>query len=110
MKSKYKKAVEVLEFYQELYGEALVKIIGKANRHILINLTDGMVAGLPQPATLLSKKVWSVPILLTAKTGATGEVGVIFVDDETEEVLGATDPSTVMHNAEMLIDEKIEMA
>jgi len=110
MKSKYKKTAELLGFYQQLYGEAIVKIIGKANRHILMNLTDGMVAGLPQPATLLNKKVWSVPILLTAKTGATGEVGVIFIDDENHDVLGATDTSMVMHNAEMLINEKVEVA
>ena len=109
MKSKYKKAADRLGYYQQLYGDAIVKVIAKANHHILINLTDGMVAGVPQPATMHNRKVWSVPILLATKTGATGEVGVIFVDGDTHEVLGATDTPTVMHNAEMLVDEKAIM-
>ena len=109
MKSKYEKAVDRLDHLQQLYGDAIIEVIGKANHHILMNLTDGLVAGVPQPAAIYDRKVWSVPILLSPKTGATGEVGVIFVDGDTHEVLGATDTPTVMHNAEMLVDEKAIM-
>jgi len=110
MKSKYTRAAEQLDRYKRLYGDSIVKVIGKANHHILMNLTAGMVAGLPQLAAIQNRKVWSVPILLAAKTGATGEIGVIFVDAENQEVLGATDSETVMLNAEMLINEKVELA
>jgi hypothetical protein len=40
MKSKYKKAADRLAYLQQLYGDAIIEVIGKANHHILMNLTD----------------------------------------------------------------------
>lgn len=110
MTRKYQQALDRLNSFKKLYGERIVAIIGKANRFIFLNLTDGMVAGLPQPATMNGHKVWIVPILLSAKTGIASEVGVIFIDDETHEVSGATDREIVMQNAETFIYEETEMA
>lgn len=69
-----------------------------------------MVAGLPQPATIDGKKIWSVPILLASTREVNTEIGVIFIDEETQEIIGATDTPIVMRNAEALIHEKIEVA
>ena len=75
-----------------------------------MNLTDAMVAGLPQPANLNGKKIWSVPILLSSKATIATEIGVIFIDDENQQVIGATDNSLVMQNAETLLYEQAEVA
>ena len=110
MDSKYQLALDRLNSLKKLYGEHIVKIIAKTNHRIFINLTDAMVAGVPQPAMINEKKIWSVPIVLTSRGTAPTEIGVIFVDDETQEVIGATDTSTVMQDAEALIYETVEVA
>jgi len=110
MTRKYQQALDRLNSFKKRYGGKIVTIIGKANRFIFLNLTDGMVAGLPQPATINGNKVWSVPILLSAKLGIAAEIGVIFIDDETPEVIGATDSEIVMQNAEAFAYEETELA
>jgi len=110
MDLKYQLALDRLNSFKKLYGDQIVKIIGKANHYIFINLTDAMVAGVPQPANINEKKIWSVPIVLTSRATAPTEIGVIFIDDKTQEVIGATDTPTVMQNAEALIYEIAEVA
>jgi hypothetical protein len=107
---KYRKALETLNRYKQIYGEKITKIIGLANHYILLNLTDGLVAGLPQPAQINGDKVWSVPILLSAKYLHNEEVGVIFIDETRNEVLGATENSIIMRNIEMLMHDETELA
>ena len=110
MEHKYQRALDLLNKFKMLYGEKIVKIIGIANHYIFMNLTDAMVAGLPQPANMNGKKIWSIPILLSSKLAVSTEIGVIFIDDATQEVIGATDSSIVMQNAETLLYERFEVA
>jgi len=109
LKSKYQRALDRLNSFKRLYGEKVVKIMGIANQHIFLTLTDGMTAGVPQPVDMNGKKIWSVPILLASNKNITIEIGMIFIDDETLEISGVTDHETVMQNAETLIYEETEM-
>ena len=102
MNAKYQRALDLLNSFKTRYGEKIVKIIAIANHYIFMNLTDAMVAGLPQPAILDGKKIWSIPILLSSRVGISTEIGVIFIEDETQEIIGATENSVVMQNAESL--------
>ncbi|MBC8183603.1 hypothetical protein H8E88_21130 [candidate division KSB1 bacterium] len=109
MDSKYQRALDQLNSFKRLYGSKVVKIMGIANQHIFLTLTDGMTAGVPQPANMNGKKIWSVPILLSSNKNSATEIGVIFIDDETKKIIGATDRETVMQNAFTLNYEETEM-
>ncbi len=109
MESKYQRAIDQLNIFKRLYGGKVVKIMGLANQHIFLTLTDGMTAGVPQPANTNGKKIWSVPILLSSNKKTNTQIGVIFIDDETLEIIGVTDRKTVIQNAETLIYEEAEM-
>ena len=109
MDSKYQQALDLLNSFKRLYGGKVVKIMGLANQHIFLTLSDGMTAGVPQPANMNGKKIWSVPILLSSNKNTATEIGVIFIDDETQRIIGVTDRETVMQNAEALIYEETEM-
>jgi len=109
MEQKYQRALDLLNSFKRFYGEKIVRIIGAANHYIFMHLTDSMVAGLPQPANINGKKIWSVPILLSSNVAISTEIGVIFVDDETQKIIGATDNSIVMKNAETLLYEKTDV-
>jgi hypothetical protein len=109
MDLKYEGALDRLNSFQRLYGAKVVKIIGVANQHIFLTLTDGMTAGIPQPANMYDQKIWSVPILLSSKQNTAIEIGVIFIDDKTKEIIGTTDRETVMQNADVLSYDESEM-
>lgn len=109
MESKYQRALDRLNSFKRLYGGKVVKIMGIANQHIFLTLTDGMTAGVPQPVNMNGKKIWSVPILLSSDRTTPTEIGMIFIDDENYEIIGVTDRETVMQNAETLLYEATEM-
>jgi len=107
---KFKMAQQALNRFEKLYGEQVLKIFSVANGFISRELTDGMVAGVPQRAVLDQKKLWIVPIILTKKAGGYGEIGAIIIDDQTHSILGSSDKSEIMQKAEMLLDEKAKAA
>ena len=59
---KFKAAEKALKQYEKLYGAEFLKIFSVANGYISKELTDGMVAGVPQRAALEQKKLWVVPL------------------------------------------------
>jgi len=107
---KFQIAKNALNRFEKLYGAEVLKVYSAANGYISRELTDGMVAGVPQRAVLEQKKLWVVPIILTNKAGGYGELGVIFIEDQTLSILGSTDRSEVFKKAEMLVDEKAKAA
>jgi hypothetical protein len=106
----YQKALDTLHQYERLYGKKVIKIIGAANAHILLNFGDGMAAGKPVPVEMNGKRIWSLPIVLAPKCGGPAEVGSVFVDERTLEVVGATDKKHVMRNVKTLSREKTALA
>jgi hypothetical protein len=78
-------------------------ILAKANGYILEHLTDGFAAGCPQFISVVGKGLWIVPVILSPKSGATGEVGVIAIDSETQEIVGSTTISEMLAKAETMI-------
>lgn len=107
---KFKMAQKALNRFEKLYGEQVIKVFSVANGYISRELTDGMVAGVPQRAVLDQKKLWVVPIILTKKAGGYGEIGAILIDDQTHSILGSTDKSEIIQKAEMILDEKAKAA
>jgi hypothetical protein len=107
---KFKMVQKALNRFEKLYGEQVMKIFSVANGFISRELTDGMVAGVPQRAVLDQKKLWIVPIILTKKAGGYGEIGAIIIDDQTHSILGSSDKSEIMQKAEMFVDEKAKAA
>lgn len=85
---KYKMAEKALMLFERLYGPKVQKVFAVANGYISRELTDGMVAGVPQQAVLEQKKIWVVPIVLTKKAGGYGEIGAILIDEQTYAILG----------------------
>ena len=81
--NKFKIAQEALSRFEKLYGAEVLKVFSVANGYIASELADGMVAGVPQRAVLDKQKLWAVPIILTKKAGGYGELGVIFIEDQT---------------------------
>ena len=92
--------------FEKLYGSEGVKVFSIANGYISRDLTDGMVAGVPQRAVIDKKKLWVVPIILTKKAGGYAELGVILIDDQNHSILGATDRAEILQKAEMFVNEK----
>jgi hypothetical protein len=107
---KFKLAQQALICFEKLYGSKVLTVFSVANGYISRELTDGMVAGVPQRAALDEKKLWVVPIILTRKAGGYGELGVILIDDQTHSILGTTDKSEIFQKAEMLVNEKAKVA
>ena len=110
MRQSYQKALDTLHQYERLYGKKVIKIIGAANSHILLNLGDGMAAGKPVPVEMNGRRIWNLPIVLAPKCGGPAEVGSVFVDDQTLEVVGATDKKHVIRNIKALSREKAALA
>ena len=107
---KFKLTQQALIRFEKLYGSEGVKVFSVANGYISRELTDGMVAGVPQRAVIEKKKLWVVPIILTKKAGGYGELGVILIDDQTHSILGTTDRTEIFQKAEMLVNEKAKAA
>ena len=107
---KFKMAQNALNRFEKLYCSEGLKVFSAANGYNSRELTDGMVAGVPQRAVLDQKKLWVVPIILTKKAGGYGELGVILIKDHTLSILGSTDRSEIFQKAEMLVDEKANAA
>jgi hypothetical protein len=107
---KFKAAENALKKFERRFGPKVVQVFAAANGYISRELTDGMVAGVPQRAVLDKKILWIVPIILTKKTGVYGEVGVIIIDDQSHSILGTTARSEVLQKAEVLIGEEAEAA
>ncbi|MCU0645512.1 MAG: hypothetical protein MUC94_14805 [bacterium] len=107
---KFALAQKALNRFEKLYGEQVIKVFAVANGYISRELTDGMVAGVPQRAILDKKKLWVVPIILTKKAGGYSEIGAILIDDQTHSILGSTDKSEIIQKAEMILDEKAKAA
>jgi len=102
---KFQMAEKALKRFESFYGEEVIKVFSAANGYISRELTDGMVAGVPQRAVLDQKRLWVVPIVLTKKAGGYGEIGTILIDDKTHSILGTTAKSEVLQKAEILFDE-----
>ena len=102
---KFKMTEKALSRFEKLYGSEVMKVFSIANGYISQELTDGMVAGVPQRAVLDQKKLWVVPIVLTRKAGGYGEIGAILIDDQTHSILGTTAKADIMQQAEVLFDE-----
>lgn len=105
---KFKAAEKALKRFEKLYGSEFLKIFSVANRYISRELTDGMVAGVPQRAVLDGKYLWVVPIMLAKKAGVYGEIGAILIDDKTHSILGTTAKTEILQKAEVLLDEEAE--
>jgi hypothetical protein len=106
---KFKMAEKALNRFEKLYGAEFMKVFSIANGYISRELTDGMVAGVPQRAVLDQRELWVVPIVLTKKAGGYGEIGTILIDGLTHSILGTTTKSEVLHQAEILFDENAEV-
>ncbi len=107
---KFKAAERALRRFGTIYGAEAVKVFSVANGYISRELTDGMVAGVPQRTTLDGKKIWAVPIILSKKTGVYGEIGAILIDDQTHSILGMSAKSEVLQKAEVLLGEEAQAA
>ena len=101
---KYKMAERALMRFEKLYGPKVLKVFSSANGYISRELTDGMVAGVPQRAVLDQKNLWVVPIVMTKKAGGYCEIGTILIDDESHSILGATATSEVIQKAEVFLE------
>lgn len=98
---KFEAAENALRRFEKLYGAEFMKIFSVANGYISKELTDSMVAGVPQRAVLEQKRLWVVPIILTKKTGVYGEIGTILIDEKTRSILGMTTKSEILQKAEV---------
>lgn len=105
---KFKAAEKALKRFEKLYGSEVLEIFSVANGYISRELTDGMVAGVPQRAVLDEKYIWVVPIILAKKGGVYGEIGAILIDDKTHSILGTTAKPEILQKAEVLLDEETE--
>jgi len=106
MKHSQQKALDLLHSYERLYGKKIIKIIGAANYHIVMNLGDGMAAGKPIPIEMNGNRFWNLPIVLAPKCGGPAEVGSVLVNDKTLEVVGATNNKQVLQNVKTHTGEK----
>ena len=107
---KFKAAERALKRFEKLYGPEVLKVFSVANGYISRELTDGMVAGVPQRATLDGKKLWVVPVVLSKKVGVYREIGAILIDEKTHSILGTTARSEVLQRAEVLLNEETKAA
>ncbi|MBC8181705.1 hypothetical protein H8E88_11345 [candidate division KSB1 bacterium] len=107
---KYQLAEKTLVRYEKLYGPNFRKVFSVANGYISRELTDGMVAGIPQKTLLKQKELWVVPIVLTKKAGGYGEIGAILIDDLSHAIVGASAKEEVLQKAELLFNEKAKAA
>ena len=83
------------------------RAMATANRFILENLPDRFSAGLPKSVHFPTRMVWIVPVLLTyPKVGILGEVGMIAIEAERENVVGWTPFSEMEALARQLYQEK----
>ncbi len=87
---KFKAASKAIVRFEKLYGSDILEIFSVANGYISRELTDGMVAGVPQRVALDEKILWVVPIILAKKAGIYGENGAILTDNKTHSILGTT--------------------
>jgi len=110
MPRSYKKAADLLHQYERLYGKKILRIIGVANQHILMNWGDGLAAGKPMPVEMNGSRIWNLSIVLAPKCGGPAEVGSVFVDDKSFQIVGATDTRQVMRNIKAQAREKVALA
>lgn len=89
-------ALATLQRYESLYGKRILKIIGAANQHILMHLGNGMAAGKPVPVNMNGRRIWNPSIVVAAKAAGPAEVGAVLVDDESLEVVGATESKQLL--------------
>ena len=83
------------------------RAMATADRFIVENLPDRLSAGLPKSIRFPTRTVWIVPVLLTyPKVGIVGEVGMIAIEAERENVVGWTPFSEVEALARQLYQEK----
>ena len=75
--AKLKAEDRALERFEKLYGTEALKVFSTANEYIANELTDGMVAGVPQRAVLEGKQLRVVPIVLAQKAGIYCEISAI---------------------------------
>jgi len=106
MKDPHQNALNSLHRLEKRHGKKIIRIIGAANYHILMNFGDGMAAGSPMPVEMNEKRVWTVPIVLAPKCGGPAEIGSVVVDDETQDVIGATNKKLIMRNVGAVAREK----
>lgn len=107
---KFKKAAATLLKYEKFYGPRLMEIFSIANGYIARELTDGMVAGVPQRTVMGPDQLWVVPIILTQKAGGYGEIGALIIDELTGKVKGITEKNEIFQKAELLHAEKAQAA
>lgn len=107
---KFEAAKKALERFEKLYGQEVRTVFSVANGYISRELTDGMVAGVPQRAVLDKKSLWVVPIILAKKVGVYGEIGAILIEDKTHSILGSTTKSEILQKAEVLLGEEAQAA
>ncbi|MBN2088994.1 hypothetical protein JW964_05250 [candidate division KSB1 bacterium] len=107
---KFKKAAVTLHKYEKFYGPRLIEIFSIANGYIARELTDGMVAGVPQRTLMGQEQLWVVPIILTQKAGGYGEIGALIIDELTGKIRGITEKNEIFQKAELLHAEKAQAA
>ena len=105
---KFQSAQIALERFEKLYGHEVLEVFSIANGFISRNLTDGMVAGVPQQVILEGKRIWVVPVIISKKTEMYGEIGAILIEDQTHKIVGTTDTSDILHQAEVLLCEETQ--
>ena len=107
---KFEAADRALKRFEKLYGSEVIKVFSIANGYISRELTDGMIAGVPQRTILDKKNLWVVPIILSKKTGVYGEIGALLIEETTHSILGTTAKSEILQKAEALLSEKAKAA
>lgn len=107
---KFSATERALNAFEKLYGDEVRQVFRIANGHISRELTDGMIAGVPQKVLLEGKKIRVVPIILTPKAGGYGEIGSIIIDAIALNILGSTTRVEVLQNAEALFNAKAKAA
>ena len=110
MKHPHQNALKILHLLERRYGKKIIKIIGAANYHILMNFGDGMAPGSPMPVEMNERRIWTVPIVLAPKCGGPAEIGSVVIDDATQDVIGATNKKLIMRNVRAVAREKAAVA
>ncbi len=106
---KFQAAENALQNFEKLFGEEVLEVFSVANGYISRELTDGMVAGVPQRTALDKRNIWVVPIKLAKKLGVYGEVGALVIEEKTHTILGTTTKSEIFQKAEVLLNEETKV-
>lgn len=100
---------KILKKLTEIYGDQILKILGKANSHILLTFGDGFIAGTPQKVTLFNRSVWIIPIVMANSVRFLGEVGVVAIEGESLKILGITESQEIEKKIQWLSHEETEV-